>query len=460
MATLDNNVGGVQGLGLLTNNPVNAPRPIQPYQYRLLVSPNGPPGVIRITSKPDLEGHLTAQRNSLLYETLGRKYNRKYTVYTNNAHFGSVGIATTIGIPFIGCQYPYGGYGDQPDIYATCVDVKIVRTQNQKIWDVEAIFDTDRLVAFVTDNPLLQPAEISWDSQPYEFPMRYDVYGVTCVSSSGNAFDPPPNTEQARTLLRITRNESINRPNGMPGVRWFDPDAALQYRRKLNANKPIFQWIDPAAAPAPAVIIGRTPYFGQEQGDIRMNYINAHRLFTNGMLYMQVTYELEFRNFPDTFVENLLDQDFRRSDTNDLIRSGVTQQPFQNQTPLNGRGVPAREAIAWVFGGLAVDARVITIDPVLPALASWTRFPKAPKPPNADGIVIGPDQYFYIRIDDEVMQVVGGANTGTWTVIRAQKGTTALAHSASAVITLEPYFLRFLPYRFIDFTPLELESIR
>jgi hypothetical protein len=42
---------------------------------------------------------------------------------------------------------------------------------------------------------------------------------------------------------------------------------------------------------------------------------------------------------------------------------------------------------------------------------------------------------YYIRIDNEVLQVIGGQGTTTWTVARGQLGTAAATHASGAVIT-------------------------
>ncbi|WP_169542366.1 multicopper oxidase domain-containing protein [Solirubrobacter soli] len=42
---------------------------------------------------------------------------------------------------------------------------------------------------------------------------------------------------------------------------------------------------------------------------------------------------------------------------------------------------------------------------------------------------------YYVRIDNEVLQVTGGQGTTTWTVLRGQLGTAAATHAAGAVIT-------------------------
>ena len=39
---------------------------------------------------------------------------------------------------------------------------------------------------------------------------------------------------------------------------------------------------------------------------------------------------------------------------------------------------------------------------------------------------------YYVRIDNEVMQVTGGQGTTTWTVARGQLGTAAATHATSA----------------------------
>lgn len=41
---------------------------------------------------------------------------------------------------------------------------------------------------------------------------------------------------------------------------------------------------------------------------------------------------------------------------------------------------------------------------------------------------------FYVLVDDEVMLVTAGASTMTWTVTRAQLGTTAVAHTVGAAV--------------------------
>ena len=42
---------------------------------------------------------------------------------------------------------------------------------------------------------------------------------------------------------------------------------------------------------------------------------------------------------------------------------------------------------------------------------------------------------YYVRIDNEVLQVTGGQGTTTWTVTRGQLGTAAASHASGATVT-------------------------
>ena len=468
MAALDNTIGISTVGGELVNTPGDG-RVLTSNAQRFLVG-SGHRCVTRIVSKPERAGKASAQRNGLLYETLQRKYTRHYLVYTNNAFVGPSHILQTVGIPFVGGVYPFAAYGDLPDQLATCIDVDVKSTNHPCVWDIVAEFDTDRLVSQLTDNPLNQPADIVWDSQAYEWPMRYDSYGVPCVSSSGNAFDPPAMVERMRTIYRVTRNEAYagpqigNAPPPPAGVRTFDSSLMENYRRKLNIATPVIV-INPDTGEE--VRVGTTKFMGRDDLTARINLINGHRMMTNGILHYQVTYEVEFRTLPDTFMENYLDQDHRDS-KGDIFRDPRDQMPFQNQSPMNGRGQPIflatprppEVSITKNQGVIDAIQTTVTLSPTgYPGGLTFLAFPPPPKAPDDNGIIIGPDYYFNIRIDDEVMRVVGGAGTLVFTVIRGQQGTAAVIHASGRNIVLEPYFLRFIPNGVISFGPLGLENL-
>ncbi len=56
------------------------------------------------------------------------------------------------------------------------------------------------------------------------------------------------------------------------------------------------------------------------------------------------------------------------------------------------------------------------------------------------------------------MQVVGGFGGNTWLVVRGYGGSTPSAHPDASTVSLQPYFLRFLPYKILPFADLNLPT--
>lgn len=54
---------------------------------------------------------------------------------------------------------------------------------------------------------------------------------------------------------------------------------------------------------------------------------------------------------------------------------------------------------------------------------------------DAAGLPFPPVAQFRIRIEDEILIVIGGAGTTLWTVIRGQEGTTAATHADNSLVT-------------------------
>jgi hypothetical protein len=371
--------------------------------------------VIKVTPHTVREGQAESVRNNLLYEIIGRRYSQDFTVWTNSAKDGSNVVLKSRAVPQVGDAYQL--YNDD-DSVATCIRVIAKATANRHIWRVTAEYDTDRLVAMVTDNPLNQPPQVSWDYEGYEKPLVRDAFGISVKSSSGNAPASPYMQEYKRSILRVVRNEAA-----------FDNSVAKQWQNKLNKLR--FGGYDPLCA--------------------RINHLNGNDHVVNGVYHWQVSYEIEFRE--ESFRVFLLDQDFR--DINGLIfRDKRDAAPMQNETPLNGRGKSLFDATSKLQAG--IDNAVTTLQI---ATADVTKFPLGPRAANADGIVVGPDWYFYIRIQDEILQVVGGFNTDTFTVTRGEAGTTPAAHAANAKVELEPYFRMYIPTLYVDFTNLNLPIV-
>lgn len=383
--------------------------------------------VIKVTRHPPQEGVAEAQRNNLFTEIIGRRYRIEFTVQTNSHLDGSNVVlkARAQGVPQIGDMYkpPRVGrlqpdYFNDEDILATCIRVQAYALKSRFLWRVVADYDTDRIVAAVTDDPFRQPAELSWHEQTYEKAMLRDAYGVPCVTTSNNHFDPPLVEEEGNPVLRITRNE-----------RTFTSQLQRTYNRKYNKLR-----------------VGGTNGWGPLEA--RINSIEAAQRFAFGIAYFAVTYEVEFNR--DTFAHFTLDRDFRDV-RGFLFRDQRDASPRSNETLLNGRGEDIAIARTKLVGGIGANDISITITP-----GDWRKFPPPLKQADADGVIPGPYWYYKVLIDSEVLEVTGGIGTDTWNVTRGMNGTTPAAHSSNADVILEPYFLRFLPKRVVDFTPLAL----
>lgn len=384
------------------------------------------PATFTVTERPERELDMAAVRNNLLYAVRERKYRRSFNVFasTSRVTLGEVTAAT--GIPQIGDAYP-------SDSLAVCIKVKPYSSaSNRQYFRVDCEYDTSWIVNAITDNPLNQLPEVSWSGPTYERGVFRDNYGVVVKNSAGFPFDPPMVVDESRELLRIVRNEAT-----------FNEAYAKLWRKKLNQNT--FAGYDPLS--------------------VRINTIEATRNLSNGILYWQVTYELEFREFPDAFVMYPYDLGYMGPDYVQFVNP-KTGQPFQNAVPMNGRGVPIGvvNALTPANGAVTLGENIDDNDTEfdVPLARHRAHFPPNKKAANGDGIVIGPDWEFDIRIDDEIMRVTNVVEAGafaTYTVTRGYAGTTAAAHTANTQIFLEPYQLRFIPHYYADFDDLDLPVI-
>jgi hypothetical protein len=356
--------------------------------------------VLTVRRRPQREASDETQRNGLLYEIYGRRYKMEFNAYTSTFRDTARTVLDSPLVPALGSSY---SEYLTTDVVATCTNRVCKATDNFKIWRVECTFDTDRVVNAITDNPLNQPPEISWDFSDYERPMIRDAFGTPVLSSSKNPFDPPVMYSQKKPILRIVRNEST-----------YDPAAAFFYSNSLNAVS--FAGVDPLYA--------------------KMNSIPGHRSVANGIIFYQITYEIEFH--PISHVVYILDQDFRNI-RGELYRDELTREPLTNPTPQNGRGYSMFKSKSTLVSSIDDNDTSMQI-----ALGDVDKFP--PELRSAiSGIIPGPYWNFKLAIEDEAVEVVGGHGTDTFTITRGVDGTTPAAHAADTEVKLEPYFLRYIP---------------
>lgn len=379
--------------------------------------------VCRVTRRHDNAGSNEAQRNNLLYEVRRTQYTVSFNVKCTSHLDGPAVVMASPLLPTLGNPY---SFGNDTDALATCVKVGVPKRLSRRLWMVEVQYDTDRIVAEFSDNPFRQPAEISGGSTPYEIAMRRDAVGRPIVNSALRPFDPPPTIDEKAGIYTVTRNEAVD---------------ALQAAGYLPTVVPVFS---SAVADRFRMACNSVTWKGRPRYSVRVNDIRFARQLSYGRLFWQVTYEIEVRP-KRKFYNYLLDMSWT-----DLVdrpfRDPATGMPLQNQTLLNGRGETLKKAVT----PLTADVGVADVNLEVAGLPFTAYFPE----PEAFS-----RQNFFVRVDDEIMEVIGyGAGT-TMVVTRGAEGSTVATHSTGTNVHMEPYYLRFQPHFFDDLNFLALPEL-
>lgn len=354
------------------------------------------------------QGEVRADRKGLFAEFNNRRFINQYVVRTDNVEDRADTIRQAADVPKLGDPFEAG---NDTDADAVCTDVRVVPTSESPfVWHVFAIYETDREVPLNVEDPILVPADIQWSFVKYERVIVRDYLGHPLVNSSGEWFDPPHTTEDTRPVLTITRNEA-----------GFNPALALLYQDACNSD----------------VFLGVQPLYA------KIATINGLKQKDGGKVYWQVTYEIEFRR--ESFAQFVLDQGFRGPPPEYRIFTDVTGYPLSDPTLLNGKGAPLRDAITHLTGNVGLQDLQIAVED------GSTMFPPGPTKP--------PHWYFEVKIDEEIMQVHAGFGTAVWNVHRGYAGTTPATHTAGAEVKMEPYFLRFIPFKALPFAALNFPVI-
>lgn len=371
--------------------------------------------VVELIDKPQRAGGFTSERKGPIFELTNRRYKRRLVAWTNDVNDGPETILLTPGCPNIGDSY---AIGNDADAEAVCIDVQVNPTESPWVWEIEASYDSSRLVDEALENPLNLPPEITWSSNPWERPLQRDYFGVPFANSAGERIDPPQTVEDNRPVLTVSRNEPF-----------FDPGIAQAYTDAVNSD--LFWRAGPYQAKVREIS-------GRMQVDI-------------GISYWKVNYVIDFK-LPD-FAYYILDMGFRDA-TGVLFRDPFTQAALANATILNGRGFAQYQTFAALAGPIGPAETVIAVQNP-PGYTGGGQpgsyFPPGPSAGSANWL-------FEIKIDNEIMQVVAGFNTNNWLVVRGYSGSVPTGHAAGATVYLQPYFLRFLPYKILPFSALNLPT--
>lgn len=189
------------------------------------------------------------------------EYTRQFHVVTSSASVGNLAVRTATGIPRRGNVYA------TPTEFDTTSVVKEVDAQqdedNPRKWIVTANYgapsgDQDQQ----NENPLLRPAVLTWGFVQAQKAMYKDLDNRPIANSAHEYFDPPPEVDDSRPVLTVSRNEPS-----------FNPAIAIQYQDAINSDG----------------------FLGFQPGQAKVAGISATSQTENNFFFWHVTYEFHFR---------------------------------------------------------------------------------------------------------------------------------------------------------------------
>lgn len=170
-------------------------------------------------------------------------------------------------------------------------------------------------------------------------------------------------------------------------------------------------------------------YFNVDQDNFpdqfTLNYATAQPLNAVGASDTQIT--LGGSSTPLGFPQNAQDQFRIRMDNETMLVTSVAGNVFNVIRGYDDSTAVAHSAAAGVslIDPFTTLTGLINATDTLVTVASNAGFPPAP----ANGAAAS---RFLIRIDQEILAVVGGAGTTSWTIVRGLFGTTAAPHASGA----------------------------
>jgi hypothetical protein len=197
----------------------------------------------------------------------GRTYVRQFRVLSTNPINGPAVAIAACGINR-GDQYITLGSdgGLEQDLNAYAYSLGAVQEEGDSLGWIVTIEYGPYSALFAgggpTQNPLLQPIDVSWQTRSQQTVVDQDINGLPIVNTAGDPFDPPLMEDQPRATLTVVRNEAT-----------FNQSLQIQYYNAVNSD--VFANYNPLMARV--LNIGSKSMFHQDAG-----------------WYYQVTYEFEF----------------------------------------------------------------------------------------------------------------------------------------------------------------------
>lgn len=168
------------------------------------------------------------------------------------------------------------------------------------------------------ENPTLRQPEIRWGSNKVMRAATHTVFPseLPIKNSAGDVFDPPPEKEEVRLTLHISRNEAT-----------FDARKVFDFVSTVN----------------------ETDWLGFDDRTVKCNGITADLQFESGYYFYRVNYDFEIKE--DGWDLKLLDAGFNKlvAGKRVVIIDESTGRPYTTPALLDGAGMPLGAGAAPVF---------------------------------------------------------------------------------------------------------------
>jgi len=231
-----------------------------------------------------------------------RRYTRVFRAVTDSNTDEAATVLAYQSCPSLGSIYPH-------DISAYC---RRVRARNEsfskRVWIVTCAYSSEYERE---ENPLADPAHITWNSEQFQRPCYEDRNGKAILNSAGDYFDPTIEADDSRWTVTVRKN-----------LAWV-PSWLLNYRDAVNSTSFQLDGITFSTGQAKMQAIQIGPW--QERNDISFRVIS-------------MTMHLK----REGWALRILDQGFREKDPQTRELSDITNDKDGNKPTvpalLNGQG--------------------------------------------------------------------------------------------------------------------------
>jgi len=203
-----------------------------------------------------------------LSERSERTYKRVFTVETeDHTHGPEIVLNADDGNITIPERFDaYTPASGELDLTAFMVakDCELIGT-SRLIWKVTCYY-TNRFDPTMIEDPLERPAKISIDTNNVSVPIIQNIFGKPLLNSAEDPFDPNPEDEDCRTIVRVTVNRA-------------DFDQSLYEQRNNTVNNQEY-------------VLNHVIY---KPRHVKFRKARADQINENNLWFWSVTYEFELR---------------------------------------------------------------------------------------------------------------------------------------------------------------------